>query len=331
MSKSKRWKVYCYTNKINGKKYVGITCTSFAARAGHHGRKYIECPYFGNAIKKYGWDSFSVEILKEGLNREEVGIAEDFYIELFHTRDPQFGYNIRRGGYHHGELSPEGRQRFIESHSGKNSFKARRTAVYDLSGSLIKVFDTATDAAKYLGVSDVTEVCKSKRGTMGNSIVRYESDYPGVKQLSDDEIYRKYDFRLQYRPIAQYDLCGNLIQVFPSVKKAAEAVSPSGKGSPCISACAHGRQQSAYGFIWRFCVGDCNSAIPPMQPRVFKSGSELPQSVRVRQLSLDGDFIAEFDSIKEAHEKTGASCNAIQNQLSGKTKRPIKYRWERID
>lgn len=331
MTDEKKWKVYCYTNRVNGKKYVGVTCTSLAARSGRNGKKYLECPYFGHAIQKYGWGSFLVEVLARNLSESEVGKYEDFYIQRFHTRNPKYGYNIRSGGFDKAEFSEEGRKRFIETHSGKNSVRSKRTAVYNLSGKLVQVFDTATEAADFLGVTDVTESCKAKRGTIANHIVRYESDYPGISQLPDSEIYRRYDFRLLYKPVNQYDLNGHYLKTFSSATDAAAEVSPNGKGKSSICASLKGTQRTAYGFMWKYAEGEDCSDISPLDPYAPKSGDELPQSVRVRQLSLDGTVIAEFGSIREAHRKTGISENAIQLQLSGKTKKPIKYRWERIE
>ena len=84
-------KVYCITNKINNKKYVGFTSMTIPERMGQHrhkannGNKSI----IHNAIRKYGWDKFKVSILYEGkdaLNRE------DSYIKRMGD------YNITPGG-----------------------------------------------------------------------------------------------------------------------------------------------------------------------------------------------------------------------------------------
>ena len=276
MSGEKKWKVYCYTNTINGKKYVGITCTSLAARSGKNGNKYVECPYFGYAIKKYGWDSFSVEILCENLSASEAALREDYYIELLKTRNPDFGYNIRPGGFDKHEFSEDGRKKFIESHTGENSARARKTSVYDLTGKLIQTFPTATEAASFLGVTDVTASCKYRKGTIGNCIVRYESDFPGITQLPDDEIYGRYDFRLLYKPVNQYDLNGHFIRTYPSIKEATKAVSSSKCGKSSICACLKGNQRTAFGYMWRyFCDGDC-SDIAPLPVYIPKSGKDLP-------------------------------------------------------
>ncbi|MBC8430220.1 MAG: GIY-YIG nuclease family protein [Pelagibacteraceae bacterium] len=84
-------KVYCITNKINNKKYVGFTSMTIPERMGQHrhkARNETKQPIH-MAINKYGWDNFDVSVLYEGddaLNRED-----DFIQEMG-------DYNISRGG-----------------------------------------------------------------------------------------------------------------------------------------------------------------------------------------------------------------------------------------
>lgn len=44
-NEDRRYKVYVYTNKVNGKKYVGQTCQSLEYRA-NNGRGYKRCLHF---------------------------------------------------------------------------------------------------------------------------------------------------------------------------------------------------------------------------------------------------------------------------------------------
>ena len=72
--------VYIHTNKVNGKIYVGITCRTPAKRWGKDGKKYEECPRFYRAIKKYGWDNFSHDIVMEGLSHDDACEMEKLLI-----------------------------------------------------------------------------------------------------------------------------------------------------------------------------------------------------------------------------------------------------------
>lgn len=97
LSQSDRYFVYSHTNKLNGKKYIGITKQKKPElRWGSNGRNYSS--YFRNAIDKYGWANFDHEILYEGLTKEEACEAEISLIKQYNTQDRNFGYNITEGG-----------------------------------------------------------------------------------------------------------------------------------------------------------------------------------------------------------------------------------------
>lgn len=61
--------VYCHTNKLNNKRYVGITKQEPKVRW-QNGYGYRGNEYFFRAIQKYGWDNFEHEILYECLNEK---------------------------------------------------------------------------------------------------------------------------------------------------------------------------------------------------------------------------------------------------------------------
>lgn len=90
--------VYCHTNKINNKKYIGQTCRSLEMRSGKNGYHYRACPHFYNAIQKYGWEKFNHEILFENLSKESADRIEKILIQTFRTQNPNYGYNIQNGG-----------------------------------------------------------------------------------------------------------------------------------------------------------------------------------------------------------------------------------------
>ena len=65
------WVVYCHINKINQKKYVGITSQT-AQKRWKNGFGYTSSPHFYVAIQKYGWDNFEHVILFDGLTEQEA-------------------------------------------------------------------------------------------------------------------------------------------------------------------------------------------------------------------------------------------------------------------
>ena len=86
--------IYKITNKVNGKSYIGQTRYSLEFRWRQHIHKK-DNTYFHNAIKKYGVENFSIEILEEcevsKLNEREI-----FYIAKLNTFKE--GYNLTIGG-----------------------------------------------------------------------------------------------------------------------------------------------------------------------------------------------------------------------------------------
>lgn len=87
-----------HTNRINNKKYIGITGQNPPERRWRNeGRGYLHTGYFGNAIKKYGWDNFSHEILISKLTFENACKLEKYYIKKYKTKAPN-GYNLTDGG-----------------------------------------------------------------------------------------------------------------------------------------------------------------------------------------------------------------------------------------
>ena len=45
------------------------------------------------------------------------------------------------------------------------------------------------------------------------------------------------------------------------------------------------------------------------------------------QYTLDGEFVAEYDSAKDAAEQLGVCANAINNCCNGKTKTSYNFKW----
>ena len=90
--------VYLHNNKINNKKYIGITKQKPENRWGLNGCNYNSSPYFYSAIQKYGWNNFEHIILYNNLTKEEACKKEIELINKYKTQNKKYGYNIMEGG-----------------------------------------------------------------------------------------------------------------------------------------------------------------------------------------------------------------------------------------
>ena len=88
--------VYKHTSP-SGKVYIGITC-QHPAKRWRGGEGYKRNTLFYRAIKKYGWDSFSHEILFSDLSKDAACSMEIALIKSHDSINPQKGYNTSTGG-----------------------------------------------------------------------------------------------------------------------------------------------------------------------------------------------------------------------------------------
>ena len=125
--------VYYHTNKLNNKKYIGITCQDPEIRWGYKGNNYKQSqPYFAKAIKKYGWENFTHEVLFEGLSAKEANDKEIELIAYYHTYVGDSdckGYNLTRGGFGGVKYLTEEDRRAAINKSSRESKKSSRAAI----------------------------------------------------------------------------------------------------------------------------------------------------------------------------------------------------------
>ncbi len=121
MKPSPRWTIYCHTHTESGRRYVGLTRFRWQRRWSQHCSKSIHAinpkNYFYNAIRKYGKEAFSHEVLEICHSLEVANLAEECWIELLDTRNPEKGFNLARGGEHvpHPVKNPFDRPGFREA------------------------------------------------------------------------------------------------------------------------------------------------------------------------------------------------------------------------
>lgn len=99
------WTVYCHTHTESGRRYVGVTKKTMMQRWNQHvytATRLAEkgWSHFANAIRRYGKDAFSHEVLEVCSSLEEANERERYWMWTYDTRNPLRGFNLAPGGAH---------------------------------------------------------------------------------------------------------------------------------------------------------------------------------------------------------------------------------------
>lgn len=220
--------IYCITNLINQKQYVGKTTYSITKRFKEHCADYnkekLEKRPLYNAMRKYGINNFIVEQLIE-CDNEELDSYEILYIDKLNTYHN--GYNATRGG------------------DGKPLFDYKQIIeIYQQGGTMV-------DTAQKVGccVDTVSAVLHSYNIPIRNSNSNRQESYENGLKCGCINIKKR---------VIQLNLDGLEIQQFESIADAAHWLVDNGYAKTYnggvrqkISMCCKGTLKSAYTFKWK--------------------------------------------------------------------------------
>lgn len=199
--------IYLITNLINGKKYVGQTIGNDPTYI--CGGKIIRL-----AIRKYGIENFSREVLIEGdFSNEQLDELEAEYIIKCESLLPN-GYNI----------SPTGTGRKITRQEPWNKGGGKYTP---------EMIQKMSDAKKGKIVSEETKKKMSEAA-------KGKPKSPRVGESSKQRFSK---------PVLQFDLEDNFVAEYPSASQAAIEV---GSDFSTIAAACRGRFKTAAKFKWKY-------------------------------------------------------------------------------
>ena len=324
MISEKKYMVYCHTNKVNGKKYVGMTCQRPESRWSK-GKGYVGCRYFSRAIQKYGWEGFTHEILVDSLSFDEACTAEKRFIKELRSLYCENGYNIDDGGSAPRILSPEGLSNMKLANSRGNHPKARPVVVFSLEGKKLNEFPCVRDAADYYGIKINYTSIETKVGTCHGFIIRFKEYVGDVDVLPEEDIYKVHDMSRFSGgnspfavPVALFDAkTGERVADFPSVHEA--DVFAGVRINPALT----GRYKTCAGYICRYAKDvEGVSRLSESDLPVYRTTSK-----KVLQYDLDGNFIRAYDSLRIAADAVGVTDKAISACARHKLKSVGEFAW----
>ena len=228
--------IYKFTCLVNSKIYIGQTIQEFNKRLIEHlsdANRHRTNSALHSAIRKYGWDNFSKEIIKtiecdskEELI-EELNELEIYYIAKYDSLVGHNGYNISKGGNYANYLE-------------------KGIDVYDFDGVLLNSFENKFLAADVYNVSasSIQNCCMGETMVAKNSnvIFRYKGDpFDKYDSLSSKYRNRVYKFELDGTFLGEYENAVIAGEEFSNLSN-----NPGGVISGAIS----DRTGIAFGYYW---------------------------------------------------------------------------------
>jgi len=251
--------IYCHTAP-NGKRYIGQTCQKPEVRWSR-GNGYRDQGHFRRAIEKYGWDNFNHEILCVVHYKRVADLFEQHYIAKYDTFKSEHGYNLTKGG---GgtvgrKMSEEERKQLGDRMRGREVSEETRRR---LSEVLKEGYRTGCISPPVQSEETLMRMSVERTGD-GNpmygkhhtqdAIAKIVARHKGAKR--SEETKRRISesrFRsnkIKRRKVDQFDLEGNFIATYPSIKDAAQSV---GDFESSIGSCCRGKARRSKQYRWRY-------------------------------------------------------------------------------
>ena len=269
--------IYKITNKLDGKLYVGKTCTTISNRWSHHLNDYTKKDWhLYRAMRKYGVENFTIEPIEECPD-ELLNCREIYWIDKLDTFNT--GYNETRGGEGRIQIS---REQVIDLWNQGLSVKA-------IAENLDVWYSSIIDILKQMNLYDQNEVnirkqieiansqsnfCVLQYSEKGELIGRYNSVHEASIKTDTKAaairaaIYQRVgangyfwikegeplpDFRpiktYPKRQIKQFTLEGTFVAVYPNAAEAARKTN--GSASSILKVCK-GQRKTSGGFLWEY-------------------------------------------------------------------------------
>ena len=246
--------IYMYTNKINGKRYVG-QALDFNKRHKDHVYAMINKNHREHnapiqcAFRKYGLDNFDIEILKENLNtRCLLNFYECYYIKKFDSLcKNKNGYNLSDGGSNGNPMAGKTEEE-IREWKRKKSEASR--------GENNPCFGRTGENHPMYGKHHSEESKQKQSEIMKGKYIGENHPFYGKKHSEETKQKISEVIKGKNNPkakrVAQYDLNENLVRIWDYAKQISEENPEIGYGG--LRAVLQGRCKTHQykGYIWKY-------------------------------------------------------------------------------
>ena len=171
--------LYKITNLLNNKHYIEVTSRNPNERFSEH-KKPSSNSFISKAIRADGIENFSFEIILTNIKDNEISKLECEYIQKYNSLLPN-GYNADLGGIEYHKHSNYIKSIISEKGKGnKNSKYVADVLMYDKQRNLLRRFQSAREAARYLGKESknvgINYCLNGKQKTAYGYIWKYDKD-----------------------------------------------------------------------------------------------------------------------------------------------------------
>lgn len=316
--------IYCITNLINEKKYVGLSYNEPEKSKNYYGSGV----YIKNSIKKYGKKNFKKEILETIINddRELLNEREKFWIKKYDTIFPK-GYNLTDGGDNNYILSEESRKKIGEKHKNKTISPEMRKKISDACKGKPSAFKGKhhTEEAK--------KIIKEKRKLQIISDETRRKMSISQKNMSLERKQKMSKSSVRKKKVLQIDKKTNeIINTFNTIKEASEKCNINRAE---ISKCLIGYRKNTGDYVWEYAnKNDAHkfkgSGKYTMTENKVNALKKLQKSIYQIDIQTN-EIINKFESIKEAAILTNCCRTKISACCIGKRKSSGGYKWKYAD
>lgn len=222
--------IYRYLNIESGKSYVGQTVNPYKRFNQHlnSNNKDWHVDYHKNPEK------YEYIVVEDNIPEDQLDEREVYWIDYYDSYNN--GYNLTEGGCGNRgyKLSYETKKKISKSNKGKHRSDETKKKISESS------------KGKHLSEEHKIKISESMKGKNAYWYGKHHSEEH--KRKISESMKGKPKTKLK-KPIIQYSKSGDFIKEWNSLSEAAEYFN---KSPGNISICLKGRNNSAYGYVWKY-------------------------------------------------------------------------------